>query len=195
MGDNMFGGAVHSDSSAVTEATRSLWQLQSLEFRKPCETPACVAPALLYTEPLPQRRGGTSQSVVAVSQRKPKPHDQRVDDVLHTLVRDSPSWGIVQERQARLMDENRSLTQKNRVLQRERSQEVRAGADELSDTFSSSQLSWQPKHPHWCGMQRSVPPIYESAYGKFFCAQDDHRKAKRAARAMRSEDDDGYRTH
>merc|ERR1711908_233771 len=74
-------------------------------------------------------------------------HEKRFDEVLSFLVRDSDTWGRVQEKQARLVDANRELVKKDKDIRRETMQAMMSSADHLHQTFGASQDLWRARTP------------------------------------------------
>jgi len=118
------------------KAIRTLWDLQGSEFRKPQETAACVAPGITA---LHLSRSTSLPSTAPGLIRAPaKSQEKRCEEVLGALVCDSDHWGKVQERQARLIDDNRDLSRRSEVLRRDTIRDNKARNNLLSQTFGAS---------------------------------------------------------
>lgn len=155
-----------TEAAGYGKALLSLWQLQAVDGRKPNESPSCVAPGITSIQ-LP-RGGGTPVAAAACSRRDPKSHERRCDEVLSRLMCDSSTWGLAQERQARLVDSNRALARKNSDLRRECAQDVHSGADALMQTFGTSQEEWRSRRrlaPFVSGVSAPLQTSYSSDFG------------------------------
>lgn len=124
------------------QALRALWELQAVEVRKPNESPAVVAPCL----------GSMQRAVPSTAQPRMKSAvksmehlERRCDKVLGTLMSDSKSWGMVQEKQARLLDSNRDLLRKSQEFRNELADNRQNSRNFLKQSFSTSEADWRAR--------------------------------------------------
>lgn len=132
------------------KAMRSLWDLQAMGMRKPMESVECAAPCVHAIRPAsvdqPRMAPSTAPAGMRRSHSMPadKERDKRCDEVVGRLLRDSGHWGIVQEKQSRLMDTNRDLMRQNDTIRRELKKETQQTADFRSETWGDSWKSFKP---------------------------------------------------
>lgn len=171
------------------KALRTLWQLQGVGFRKPCETASCVAPALVTLEP---PRPTAPSTAPAGARHRQKSHERRCDEVLSFLVRDSDTWGRVQEKQARLVDANRDLVRKDKDVRNETMLAMMSSSNHLSQSFSNSQALWRSRTPA-TSFHSNIAPSYKTAYDEFYGLENAHRLAKLRGNAKTTHGHETYR--
>lgn len=164
------------------KAMRTLWDLQGIEMRKVQESAAHVAPGINALQRSQSAFGNATCSAPGRDRVLSKSHDKRCEEVLGRLVRDSDHWGIVQERQARLLDTNRYLTRHSENVRRETKREVKSGTDLLNQTFSTSQDVWRSSRKP-AAFASSVSFPTQSSTDLAYGVENLHRLAKQRCMA------------
>eukprot|EP00927_Polykrikos_kofoidii_P072568 TRINITY_DN68670_c0_g1_i1.p1 TRINITY_DN68670_c0_g1~~TRINITY_DN68670_c0_g1_i1.p1 ORF type:complete len:254 (-),score=26.20 TRINITY_DN68670_c0_g1_i1:440-1201(-) len=161
-----YAACAMSGPAITSLALTALWRRQGKDYRKiPEPPPSSQRPQSCFS------RGSRDSGRSLTNGTMPSSMDnleKRCDQLLQGLVQDGADhWGMAQERQARLCDENRGLTRHSAKVRAETQQTLDAlRAEGLEARKSAMTVTASAGWPN--PIVSSTPIVYQSAYDRFY---------------------------
>jgi len=149
---------------ATAKALNAIWEIQGIAYRRPGDPMFGLSCGLASP-------AGRSLSAPRCSTAGGHVHsdelDQRCDDVMQSLLRDGKGWGRVQERQARLLHENRYISRESAKVREEVGQELLESSKGMRACFSKKEqlLGKQLPSPILSPTRLSSDTVYRCNFG------------------------------